>query len=73
MFDLEESAVLAARDVVKHLEEAEIIALPCEVVESGSPKTFDYDDAVELIEGIFRHYLNLPARGEKSPFIHESS
>ncbi len=61
----EEASLLAAREIVKHMEGSDkFFELPCEIYSGEEDRiiSMDYDDVVDLVEGIIRHYFNLESR-----------
>lgn len=64
-----EAASLAAREIVKHLENAELFALPADVWdgERDAYKVIGYDEVVALVEGIIAHHFSLDLPDETRP------
>jgi hypothetical protein len=59
-----EASLLAAREIVKHLDGLDTLSLPFAYGTEDGVKWMDYDELVGLIESIIRHYFGLEPREE---------
>lgn len=70
-FSNDEAPLLAAREIIKHLDGAENFELPLIGFDENTDTTIelDYDGVVGLVEDIIRHFFSLEPRNETYPAI----